>query len=71
MLLVAGGSLNTDLGPDSEAHISPHVDEADDMEPHRDSADKHPQQHDNQLADVDEKKGSKNGKIEIKTNTPV
>lgn len=60
---VTGGSLNTDIGPDSEAHITPN--EADDMEPDRNNAEeKNPE---NRLAFVDEK----NGKLEAKTNTAV
>lgn len=60
---VTGGSLNTDIGPDSEAHITPN--EADDMEPDRINTDeKLPE---NRIVIVDEK----NGKLEIKTNTAV
>lgn len=63
---VTGGSLNTDIGPDSEAHITPN--EADDMEPDRLNTDE--KMPENRLAfvvDVDEK----NGKLEAKTNTAV
>lgn len=60
---VTGGSLNTDIGPDSEAHITPN--EADDMEPERNAAEeKLPE---NRIVMMDEK----NGKLEIKTNTAV
>ena len=60
---VTGGSLNTDIGPDSEAHITPN--EADDMEPGHNAAEE--KLHENRIVMVDEK----NGKLEIKTNTAV
>lgn len=60
---VTGGSLNTDIGPDSEAHITPN--EADDMEPDRNNAEEKAPE--NVIVMVDEK----NGKLEIKTNTAV
>ncbi|KAJ6633129.1 Fasciclin-3, partial [Pseudolycoriella hygida] len=60
----AGASLNTDIGPDSEAQIAPnHGSYEKDYD--------HEQDHMDQPADIKEKHNGHNGAGDIKTNTPV
>lgn len=66
----SGGTLNTDIGVDSEAQVSPHFD---DEKAHEEY---HPQENGNQNPDLhpDDTKldlTQQNGNSEIKTNTPV
>lgn len=69
--VIAGASLNTDIGPDSEAHITPAHDDEDKSHVQTEHF-----EHDEQNVDDIKDTHIKNGKHdnngqEIKTNTPV
>lgn len=65
--VIAGDSLNTDIGPDSEAQISSPNDEIDEKTSHEQY---HPDHDDNDQEHIQEKGKHENGK-EVKTNTSV
>lgn len=64
VVVVSGASLNTDIGPDSEAQIAPQHGDYDKEYDHE-------QDHLEQSADIKEKHNGHNGAGDVKTNTPV
>lgn len=70
VVVVTGASVNTDIGPDSEAQIAPQQDDYDEKE-----YDQEPEQDHTEQTEINEKnEKNKNGQrigTEVKTNTPV
>lgn len=67
----AGGSANTDIGPDSEAQIAPQHDDYDEKEyDHETVDDRHPVQTEHAEKNEKIQSGQRNGN-DAKTNTPV
>lgn len=67
-VIFAGASINTDIGPDSEAQIAPHHDDYDEKQYDHDTEDQHTEK--NEKLQQQQQKQQRNGN-EQKTNTPV
>lgn len=65
-----GSSTNTDIGPDSEAQITPHHDDYDEKEYDHDTEERHVDAQHTEKNEKNQQQQQRNGN-EQKTNTPV